>query len=127
MLEQAPNGHVGTDTEESYASAAEHVSELLYRHNQEISCWDDGTDFPGRLKDLLRKYGANDDTAHAASNAKGQSTPGRLRRNQSRGSSAAPRSSGSSDPRAFTAAAETMARITASPPTTTPTATATPK
>jgi hypothetical protein len=70
MLEQAPNGHVGTDTEESYASAAEHVSELLYRHNQEISCWDDGTDFPGRLKDLLRKYGANDDTAHAASNAK---------------------------------------------------------
>jgi hypothetical protein len=77
MLEQAPNGHVGTDTEESYASAAEHVSELLYRHNQEISCWDDGTDFPGRLKDLLRKYGANDDTAHAASNAKGQSTPER--------------------------------------------------
>jgi hypothetical protein len=52
MLEHAPNDHVGTDTKGSNLSTAEHTSELLYRHNQEVSCWDDGTNFPWRLKDF---------------------------------------------------------------------------
>jgi hypothetical protein len=54
MLGQVSHDNVGTDTEESLVSAAEHIRELLDRHNRDSR---DETNFPKRLKDLLRDNG----------------------------------------------------------------------
>jgi hypothetical protein len=82
MLEYAPNDHVGTDTKGSNVSAAEHISELLYRHNQEVSCWDDGTNFPRGLKYFCGNTALT--MTRPTPSATKKKAPGRLRRNQCR-------------------------------------------